>query len=189
MNEKVGSLTLPGPVMKEMFTKMRREIEPKWVAEYCSKFYGKYAVRYRCPLGPVPKELVELHGLEKALRMYRPWRPEVDALVIAKDKLILIEAKVRKVMDGLSKLPIYKMLVPQTPELKVYHGWPIEMELLVVKAVEPWITVAKNMGIRLVEWAPTWVWEIWRQRDLYWTKEAVELRERRKEVLKRLGFI
>ena len=96
------------PVVKRPFTKLRREIEPKWVAEYCAKFYPNDIVKYRCPLGAPPRELVEEHGLEKALRLYRPYRPEVDALVITKTSLILIEAKVHRYVDGLAKLPLYK---------------------------------------------------------------------------------
>ena len=175
-------------VMRETFTRLRREVEPRWVSEYCAKFYPDKPVRYRVPLGPIPEELVAKYGLSKAIRAYRPWRPEADALVIGDRRLILIEAKVFKVMDGISKLPIYAKLVPETPELNPYKTWPVEMQLLVVKAIEPWITIARDLGIKLVEWAPTWVQEVWVQRDLYWTREAVELRERRKEVLRRLGF-
>jgi len=170
------------------FTRLRRNIEPKWVSEYCTTFYPDRPVRYGQPLGPIPEDLIKEHGLEKAIRMYRPWRPECDALIINKNKLILVEAKVRKILDGLAKLPIYKRLIPETPELAPYKGWPIVMRLLTVRAYEPWITIARELGIELVEWAPTWVKEIWIQHDLYWTREAVELRERRKEVLKRLGF-
>jgi len=175
--------------MRESFTRVRREIEPRWVSEYCAKFYPNYPVRYRVPLGPVPEEMIKEHGLSKAIRMYRPWRPEVDALVIQPRQLILIEAKVFKVMDGLAKLPIYKTLFHQTPELAPYRGFPVEMHLLVVRAVEPWITAAKTHGVKLIEWSPVWVREVWLQKDLYWTREAVELRERRKQVLRRLGFI
>jgi len=54
--------------------------------------------------------------------------------------------------------------------------------------VEPWVTLAKSVGVELVEWAPTWVQQVFMQRDRYWTREAVALREKRKEVLRRLGF-
>jgi len=172
----------------EVRTKLRREIEPRWVAEYCSKFYPGLVVKYRVPLGPVPEELVKQVGLEKALRQYRPWRPEADALVFTPEKLVLIEGKVFRIMDGLAKLPMYKLLIPATPELQQFTHLPIHMQLLVVKAVEPWITLAKSTGVELVEWAPTWVQQVFLQRDRYWTREAVALRERRKEVLRRLGF-
>jgi len=158
------------------------------VAEYCQHAFPKFTVRYRCPLGPVPQELVQQHGLEKALRLYRPWRPEADALVVGDRELILIEGKVFKVLDGLAKLPVYRKLIPHTPELAAWRDWPVKMLLLVVRAVEPWVTAAREMGVELVEWAPTWVQQVWARRDRYWTREAVELREKRKEILRRVGF-
>uniref|UniRef100_A0A7V4CP26 Uncharacterized protein n=1 Tax=Fervidobacterium pennivorans TaxID=93466 RepID=A0A7V4CP26_FERPE len=132
--------------------------------------------------------LKEKYGLTKGTRVFRPWRPEVDALIVAKDKLILIEAKLYRVYDAVAKLPIYKMLVPETPELSLWRHLPVEMQLLVVKITEPWKSIAEKVGIKLVDWAPSWVQEIFWERDLYWTREAIEMRERRKEVLKRLGF-
>jgi len=171
-----------------VFTKLRREIEPKWVSEYVAKFYPDFPVRFRVPLGAVPKELEKEHGLWKAIRTWRPWRPEVDAIVIRPGELTLIEGKIFKTMDGLSKLPVYASLVPETPELESYRSYKVAMQLLCVHALD-WIKqAAKKSGIEVVEWAPTWVEEIWLERDKYWTPEAVSLRERRKEVLRRLGF-
>ena len=88
-------------------TKSRREIEPRWVSEYVATHYARHKVRLRVPLGPVPEYLKKAHGTPKAIRIYRPWRPEVDCLVIMPGALVLIEAKIFKYMDGLSKLPVY----------------------------------------------------------------------------------
>lgn len=174
--------------MKEGFTRIRREVETKWVAEYCAKFYPDFPVRYNVRLGPPREELVRLYGLEKALRMSQPWRVRADALVIKPDELILIEGKLYRPLDGLSKLPMYKSLIPSTPELAAYKHLPVRMQLLVVEVSSSIEELARQHGVELVKWAPTWVIEVWREKDLYWTKEAVELRERRKEVLRRLGF-
>jgi len=72
--------------------------------------------------------------------------------------------------------------------LKDYRAWAVEMELLVVHPL-PWILeAAKKANIKIVTWAPAWVHQIWMERDKYWTPDAVEKREFRKSVLKRLGF-
>lgn len=129
-----------------------------------------------------------MHGPAKAARIHRPWRPEVDALVILPGALLLIEAKIMKYMDGLSKLPIYKALVPHTAELSVFSNRPVIMHLLLPAKI-PWIMdVAKDVGVEVYTWAPDWVLRIWEERDKYWTPESRMRRADRKAILEKLGF-
>jgi hypothetical protein len=124
----------------------------------------------------------------KGLRVYRPWRPEVDAAARWSNKTILVEAKIFKYMDGLSKLPIYKSLLPDTPELA---HWPADviMELLIPAPIS-WVqSAAANIGVRVVSnFVPEYIKKAWEERDKYWTKEAIELREERKRKLWELGL-
>jgi len=171
-----------------MATKLRREIEPRWVSEYVAANYKDFPVRFRVPLGAIPKGLAEEMGEAKALAFFRPWRPEVDAIVILPRHLILIEGKIFKVMDGLSKLPIYKSLVPLTPELAEYRDFPVIMQLLCVRPL-PWVEqAAAQNDVKIVPWAPDWLIKIWEERDKYWTREEVLKREDRKKTLKALGY-
>jgi len=102
--------------------------------------------------------------------------------------LVLIEAKVFKYMDGLSKLPIYKALIKRTPELKEHRHKPVRMVLLVPRIL-PWIKAAADeVGVEVRDWVPDWVMKIWEERDKYWTPEATLRRERRKRILRLLGF-
>jgi len=170
------------------FTKVRREIEPRWVSWYIKKNYPHAEVRLRCPLGPIPDELKELYGPAKAARVYRPSRPEVDALVVRPDAMILIEAKIQKYMDGFSKLPVYAALIRVTPELSILLPRKIIMHLLLPREI-PWITsIAAEFGVTVKTAAPDWVMEIWEERDKYWTPSAKRRREDRKRMLEALGF-
>ena len=170
------------------FTKLRREIEPRWVAEYVSKFYPAHEASFRVPLGPVPEEWAKELGEAKAVRAYRPWRPEADALVKMPNRLVLIEGKVFKYMDGAAKLPLYKALVPFSPDLKDQKGKEISMELLLPVDVQ-WVRIVCDaMGIRLVVWCPDWLKPIWEERDRYWLPENVLARQKRKEKLRELGY-
>jgi len=172
-----------------MYTRVRRDIEPRWVSEYVVAKFPRAPVKFRCPLGPIPRELTEIYGKEKAIRVYRPYRPEVDALVMARDRLVLIEAKIFKYMDGLSKLPVYKALIPDAPELRPWVGWRVDMQLLVPRRLDWVVAAGKRMGVEILDWAPDWVLKIWEERDKYWTREAVAKREARKAVLRRLGYV
>lgn len=169
-------------------TKLRREIEPRWVSWYIKEYYPDDEVRLRCPLGPIPIELQELYGPAKAARVYRPSRPEIDAIVILPGALLLIEAKIFKYMDGLAKLPVYKSLVSQTAELMVFSNLPIIMHLLIPKAI-PWVVAAApGMDVEVKTAAPDWVLQIWEERDKYWQPEARMKRAERKALLSKLGF-
>jgi len=167
---------------------MRRDLEPRWVSWYCSKKYPRDIVKLRCPLGPVPDKLKEAVGEGKAIKMYRPWRPEVDALVILQGAIRLIEAKIFKYMDGLSKLPVYQSLVIATPELRAWRELPVQMVLLIPERI-PWVVAAaEKMGVAVDNDAPDYITQAWEERDKYWTKPYIEKREKRKETLKELGY-
>jgi len=170
------------------FSRPRRELEPRWVSEYMATTYPKAEVRFRVPLGPIPKETAANYGLLKGLRVYRPWRPEVDAAARWSTKTILVEAKIFKYMDGLSKLPVYKNLIPDTPELK---AWPSDviMELLIPAEI-PWVKAAADtMAVRVIShFVPAYIKAAWEERDKYWTKDAMEAREERKRKLREMGY-
>lgn len=165
---------------------MRRELEPRWVSWYVAKTYTKARVRLRCPLGPIPEEMTKLHGREKAAKVYRPWRPEVDACIITAEQLILIEAKIQKYMDGLSKLPVYSSLVDTTPELNEFKHLPVKMILLLPAKIS-WVeAAAEKMKVQVVVDAPDYIKEAWADRDKYWSAQAVRERERRKKLLREM---
>ncbi len=169
-------------------TKLRRSIEPRWVSWYIKEKYPDAEVRLRCPLGPIPDALKELYGPAKAARVYRPSRPEVDALVILPGALLLIEAKIFKYMDGLAKLPVYGALVRKTPELEIFSNRPVIMHLLIPKAI-PWVmAAAPDLGVEVYTAAPDWLMEVWEERDQYWQPGARMRRADRKAILEKLGF-
>jgi len=171
-----------------MATRLRRDLEPRWVSWFCAKHYARDIVKLRCPLGPIPEELRKAVGEAKGIKMYRPWRPEVDALVILPGAIDLVEAKIFKYMDGLAKLPIYAELVPVTPELRAWRDLPVRMWLLIPADIE-WVkTAAARTGVGISTEAPDFIKQVWEERDKYWTKPYLEARERRKEKLRELGY-
>lgn len=171
-----------------MATRTRRELEPKWVSWYVAKAFPDGIVKLRCPLGPIPKKVTNAFGQAKGLKIYRPWRPEVDACVITPKRTVIIEAKIQKFMDGLSKLPVYKHLVATTPELKAWKRSPVIMQLLTPAHI-PWVeAAAADMKVNVIVDAPEFILEVWRERDKYWTKPYMEKREKRKKKLTELGY-
>ena len=152
------------------------------------EFYPDEEVRMRCPLGPIPPQVKELYGPAKAAKVYRPSRPEVDALVVLPGAILLIEAKVFKYREGLGGLVVYNSLIDTTEELAPLLPRHVLMHLLLPREI-PWVMAsARKLGIEVYTWAPEWVLRIWEERDKYWTPEAKLRRERRKDLLRKLDF-
>jgi hypothetical protein len=170
------------------FTKLRTEWESKYVSEYVLQKYPHDEVQFRCPLGKVPESMIKELGLSKATGAYRPYRPEVDARVITDDALVLIEGKIFKVMDGLSKLPVYRSLVKETPELELYKNFPVRAVLVTPKELTWGANIAVEQNIEVELFLPGWLDEYYAQQEGYWTAEERYKREQRKNVLKGLGF-
>lgn len=170
------------------YTRLRRELEPRWVSEYVVKTYPNFEARYRSPLGPIPVETQANYGLLKGLRVYRPWRPEADALVKLPRFTLVIEAKIFRYMDGLAKLPVYASLVKSTPELR---PWPQDtLTQLLIPASIPWVLAAAQTQKTevITHFVPDYIKLEWEARDRYWTKEAIARREERKAKLKEAGM-
>jgi hypothetical protein len=161
--------------------------ETQLVAEYLAeRVFPNWYVQGQ-PLGPALEGLTEAHGVEKALRISRPWRPEVDAVTVEDGRLVLIEGKIFKWRDGMGQLPLYKAAVPSTPELAEHRG-----KLVVLRLLMPWTSpmvelLAQATGVEVVVFAPAWVEEYTRSYHQYWTPEYRERRDQMLEMRRQLG--
>jgi len=156
-----------------------RQVETRLTAEYIKQYYSEFPSILGQPLGVVPTSLMEQEGYQRALGIMRPFRPEADALVILPRHLLLIEAKVWHVINGLAKLPMYKSLVPVTPELREYMPREVLMELVVGWTSPNLEIMARDHGIAVKVFCPDWLTKVVQGMHHYWTKEYREERERK----------
>jgi len=139
------------------------------ISEYMLEKYGKFEYTLAVPLGSLPLDLVTSQGLAKTIGVMRPYRPEVDAVVVLPRYLVLVEAKVWNLVNGLAKLPLYKSLVPTTPELQRYMPREILMELVVGWSNPNLERMARDSGVSVVVFSPPWLKEIVDKLHNYWT--------------------
>jgi hypothetical protein len=158
------------------------------VAEYMAQAYGKFTFMTKVPLGTIPEQLAASAGMEKALGIMRPFRPEVDAVVILPRYLLIIEAKVWSVINGLAKLPLYKSLVPFTPELRQYMPREVLMELVVGWTNPNLEIMARSVGVTVRVYAPEWLKEVVQGMHKYWTKEYQEERQKKLSMREYFGL-
>lgn len=131
--------------------------EMQMVQEYLTKYYSRETWATRVRLGsPQPSRPAEEMTHEE-LAALTSWRRWADAIVYLPDRIILIEAAIRPEPGDVSKLQLYKMLFPHTPELERHANKPVEMILLY--AIEDPATnyLARQQGIRTVEYKPPWL--------------------------------
>lgn len=167
---------------------MGKPREREMIRAYIAQRYPDQHVIFGCPLGPVPEVLTVAWGARKALRVGRGLRPEVDALVIQNRSLIMVEAKVVKWMDGLSKLPVYKGLVPTTPELEEYRGYPVRMILCTPWANESIRASAEGVGVEIDEFSTPEVDAYIEEMGKYWSREYQAARQEKKRAREILGL-
>lgn len=165
-----------------------QQVETRLIAEYCKDRYSAFPFTLKQPLGTVGEDLARQLGYQKALALARPSRPEADAVVRHSMGLILIEAKVWHIIDGLAKLPLYKALVPVTPELADYRDREVLMEIVV-----PWTnpnleTMAASVGAHVVLYKPIWIEEVVERVQQYTTREYREARENKNRMRELLGL-
>lgn len=165
-----------------------RQVEVRMVAEYLKLTYPDYSFITKLPLGKISEQLQAEVGFKRAAGLTRPFRPEIDAVVIMPGALVLVEAKVWNIVTGLAKLPIYNSLVPFTPELKQYWKLPVIMELVVGWTNPNLEIMAQAMGVRVRVYCPGWLGSVVEDMHKYWTREYQDERQRKLEARERLGL-
>jgi hypothetical protein len=157
------------------------------ISEYMFQRYSTAQYTLCVPLGSIPEELQERVGVARAMGMLRPYRPEVDAVVVLPKALILVEAKVWNIINGLAKLPMYKSLVRVTPELQDYKDRKVLMQLVVGWTNPNVEHMAKDAGVEVVVFCPPWLSKIVDDMQKYWTKEYRSEREQKLSMREYLG--
>ena len=101
------------------------------------------------PLGMPPESLTADVGLARALKIARPSRPMIDAIVFRPDNLLLIEFKISRWLDGLAHLVVYREMVQFTPELEQYKPLPIVLRLVQPYQNENMFLVASYLHVEV----------------------------------------
>lgn len=157
----------------------RKERERRYVAEYMLATWPEGDWELNVPVGNVPVELVQVHGLSQAAALWRPSRRRVDAVVWRPERYLIIETKIRDPFEGIGRLQTYLVEARETPDLPGYTGQEIGARLVVPFVIDRDSRAAATAGIELVEWSQPWIEEYIQERQNYFT---AEYRARRNEV-------
>jgi hypothetical protein len=164
-----------------------RQVETRLLAEYLKERVLPHPFIQKVPLGGIDEELIAKEGTRRAIGFSRPFRPEVDAVVIYDSVIEVIEAKIFKIVDGIAKLPLYASLVPTTPELARYMPRKVGMRLVV-----PWCSdlvwqMAENMSVVVEIFCPGWVKDEVERYHRYWTADYKRERDEKRKLREYFG--
>ena len=165
-----------------------RQVETRMVSEYLKATYGKFPFIMDIPLGKLDPQTVTEQGILRAANLLRPYRPRADAVVLLPRYLVIVEAKVWNVVNGLAKLPLYKSLIPFTPELAQYKGREVLLELVVGWSTPNLEIMARDANVKLVVFTPDWLEGIVQSMHLYWTKEYQAQRQDKIKLREQYGL-
>ena len=125
----------------------------EWLAKTQTGKRWMTRVRLGSPRSEVPRP--DMSAEEQA--MIGVWRRWADALLLEDAKVTIIEAAIRPQPGKISQLELYKMLLPMTPELEPWAKLPVEMILLYAIEDPATVALARQKGIRCIEYKPLWL--------------------------------
>jgi hypothetical protein len=165
-----------------------RNPESRMIAEYVAEKFPTYRTTLRQPMGPPTPGTEGMGDLAKRLRASRPWRPEVDAVVVFGSVLLLIEAKMVEYLSGAGKLPFYGSLVRTTPELEPWRDLEVRLRLVIPREA-PWILdAAAGNNVEVDVFWRDWMQAYFDYREHNLSREGRREAAARREAIARLGL-
>jgi len=134
-----------------------QEREMRMLAEWLEKTYSGQHYFTRVRLGRPPEVLEGMVQDEAERRMLKVWQRWADAVVVLPDRVIIIEAAIRSDPGDISKLELYKALLPYTAEFTAYKHLPIELVLLYALEDAVLVKLARERDIKTIYYRPPWL--------------------------------
>jgi len=121
-----------------------------------NKFPNRIFASFNVRLGLPPEELRKRYP-DIPESHFKVWMPTADAIVVTKERIYVVEAKIRNPRNALGQLVDYARRLPNTPELKRFFPREI-VKLLVIPLEDPeLIMTARELGINIDVYRPDWV--------------------------------
>lgn len=132
--------------------------ETRLVAEYVARAFPDARVILHPRLGPpLPRSDLGRFSEDEARAVGHVLRRYADAIVVERDRLLVVEAKIILEPGVISQLLLYLELVKTTPELEQFRGRPLQGLIVCSVLDEATVALAARSGLRVVTWRPPWV--------------------------------
>jgi hypothetical protein len=129
----------------------------RYVVEFVDQHYPHDKAFFNLRMGPPPIAVAEAYPGLDVDRYARVYKKTCDAVVVAEDEIILIEGELRRPVEGLGELLVYRDLIATTPELKPYLPRKLRT-ILVCPLVDPTMSLQlRERDVELAIFRPKWV--------------------------------
>ena len=131
--------------------------ESRLLSEYLALKYPGARVVLQPRLGAVPAHLQDAGLSSSELRMLGVWRRYPDAVILEPNLVTVVEACLKPDPGKISIIELYASLFPQTVEFEQFRSLPVSMLLVWAVPDEAVAAMARQRGIRVDIFQPTWV--------------------------------
>jgi hypothetical protein len=135
--------------------------EKRLLMEYLAENYPGCVWFVQFRVGSDPEMGGAEYEDEAERRLARNVNYWVDGVVVTPTELVVIEATMYRGAAKAGKLLEYMKLLPATPELRPYLGRRVVGEVVSAQDDPLGREVCKDLGIRFVVYAPSWLPEFW----------------------------
>ncbi len=158
-----------------------RMVERRYIVQYVTHRYpDRITAFFNLRLG-VPKPIVAGVATPEEYTISKPWAPFADAVVVLKDRIIVIEAKIRQPRTAIGQLIDYVRRVPATPQLTPYLGGRSIFGLLVTPFYDDEIKkTCEENGLLYDTFLPCWVLDYMVEVKLIPLHMAIQIKEDKK---------
>ncbi len=131
--------------------------EMRLVSEFMESFFPRARKITRVRLGPSPSQLAQMvvePEEERLLKVFTRW---ADGVAIEKDRVHIIEGKIRPRMGPTEALEVYRRLWPSTPEFAVWSELPVTLHFWYAIEDPVLTALAREKGIQATLTRPKWL--------------------------------
>lgn len=128
----------------------------RYITEYVLLAFPGRPAWFNLRLGHAPDEIARRNPGINVDRVARVWLRTADAVVANEVEFVLLEGELRRPVESVGELLIYRDLIYDTAELRPYGRLPIRM-MLVCPINDPSLSsIMRGQGIELAIYQPQW---------------------------------
>lgn len=129
----------------------------RYVVEFVDQNWPRSRAFFNLRMGEPPIAVAQAYPGLDVSRYARVFKKTCDAVVITEDEIILIEGELRRPVEGLGELLVYRDLIATTPELRPYLSRKIRTILVCPLADPTMVQQLEDRDVELAIFKPKWV--------------------------------